>query len=158
MDIQKQVKSFLGDFLLLRKYNMNHIWLLLSSLCILFPHYIYYNFCTPSPIKYLNIFSNKITSTCSLLFWSSAKKNSLFHNIDKYWVRFSNCLLIINIYNSSSEYFIKFIETFIIFCLFILILYSDYYSYNNWCCKEHIVIHFISHLMYVLLNIIFILF
>lgn len=137
---------------------MNHKWLTLTSLFFLFPQWIYYKYCKLSFNKFLIIFLNKFTALFGILFWIKPIKNAKNHSIDRKWVRMMIPIMLLNIFTSSPPFIIKIIQIFIIICLGICITYSDYFSTIQWCSKQHITTHFISHLLFILLNVNYILF
>jgi hypothetical protein len=128
---------------------MLNIILLLTSSCF---YYLY------------KIINNKLLRTnillvflSSQLFWSNPVKGCLYHKIDAFLVRLLGFNIILHSYliiKKSTKRFILFLLTLFLFLL--IILYSDYYSYLNWCNNKHIFIHIFVHLYAILIMIFFI--
>ena len=128
---------------------MLNIILLLTSSCF---YYLY------------KLINNKLLRTnillvflSSQLFWSNPIKFSISHKIDAILVRIMGVNIIAHSYlilKKSLKKMLAFIITLFLFIL--VILYSDYFSYLDWCSNKHIIIHSLVHLCGILVFMFFI--
>lgn len=96
-------------------------------------------------ILFSMIFTNFILS---IAFWSDPIKHSYLHYIDAIAAKFSIIVMIIVttikriVYSQTMKWYIS--------CLSIMILFfylSNIFSTIEWCSKQHLITHFIGHIM-----------
>ena len=84
----------------------------------------------------------------SIAFWSNPIKNSNIHYIDAVAAKTSIIVMILVtsikrvLYQQTMKWFIRSLSIMLLF--FYL---SNLYSRIEWCCKEHLITHFIGHVM-----------
>jgi len=84
----------------------------------------------------------------SFLFWYHPVKDSIIHNLDAFFVKFSIlCVFIYITFIKQIDIFYQFIF-YGMFCIFYsLAIISDACSKKEWCSIEHIIYHFCMHII-----------
>ena len=127
---------------------LNYILVFTSILFFIVSNYLFCSKKQHTLIEYILLLLVFLQFILSILFWINPTKNSHIHKIDAIFAKIISIIFIIYIlFVKKMKFSIKCIYFNILFLILLFAYLSNIKSSNGWCSRNHILCHFIVHIL-----------